>query len=164
MCADARTPKTHIHSGRVFGIGVERCSELPANDPRRQFNHRVIFQGHHVTDQKWEWAIFQDLGSNPASMHAGRVVDSYAGFPAHCCQQSDADQAYAQAWLKGIEMWIVLPCEAWPPEWFYEDGSPMYDQPVIQLLRALYGHPDAGTFWEQHCDEVLVKKDGCRAC
>ena len=26
---------------------------------------------------------------------------------------------------------------------------------VVKLLRALYGHPDAGTFWEKHCDERL---------
>ena len=25
--------------------------------------------------------------------------------------------------------------------------------PVVQLKKALYGHPDSGTFWEQHCDE-----------
>lgn len=36
----------------------------------------------------------------------------------------------------------------------------MYDQPVIPLMRALYGHPDAGTIWEQHCDAVIVKRNG----
>ena len=25
--------------------------------------------------------------------------------------------------------------------------------PVVPLLRALYGHPDSGTMWEQHCDK-----------
>ena len=27
------------------------------------------------------------------------------------------------------------------------------------LVLALYGHPDAATFWEQHC-EAMLKKDG----
>ena len=32
---------------------------------------------------------------------------------------------------------------------------PKYDDPVCLLLRALYGHPDAGTYWEQHGEEHL---------
>lgn len=36
----------------------------------------------------------------------------------------------------------------------------MYDQPVVQLLCALYGHPDAGTFCEQHDGDVIVKRTG----
>ena len=71
-----------------------------------------MFQGHNVTYQKWEWAIFQDLGANPASMQAGKSVDVYACLPGHSCQQSDADQAYVQAWLKRTDAWIDLPREA----------------------------------------------------
>ena len=26
---------------------------------------------------------------------------------------------------------------------------------MVCLVKALYGHPDAGTFWEQHCDESV---------
>ena len=26
-------------------------------------------------------------------------------------------------------------------------------RPVFLLKKALYGHPDSGTFWEEHCDE-----------
>ena len=29
--------------------------------------------------------------------------------------------------------------------------------PVVPLVRALYGHPDAGGYWEQHCDKHLRK-------
>ena len=25
-------------------------------------------------------------------------------------------------------------------------------RPVVLLQKALYGHPDSGTYWEQHCD------------
>ena len=32
-------------------------------------------------------------------------------------------------------------------------------RPVVPLLRALYGHPDSGTMWEQHCD-LHVKSVG----
>ena len=29
--------------------------------------------------------------------------------------------------------------------------------PVCPLILALYGHPDAGTCWEKHCDQGLQK-------
>ncbi len=35
-------------------------------------------------------------------------------------------------------------------------GEPKYFRPVVRLLRALYGHPDAGTCWEEHCDKQLT--------
>ena len=28
-------------------------------------------------------------------------------------------------------------------------------RPHCRLLKALYGHPDSGTFWERHCDKAL---------
>ena len=34
-------------------------------------------------------------------------------------------------------------------------------RPVVQLKKALYGHPDSGTFWENHCD-THVRKVGFR--
>lgn len=157
MCAVARTQKHRIHIGRTLGICVETGSARPVSDPQIRFKYRVVCQGNHVIDQTWEWAILQDLGSNAASMQAGKVVDSYACVFAHCCQRSDVDQAYVQARRNGFETWIARPHEAWPPEWFYEDGSPMHDQPVTQLLRALYGHPGTGTFWEQPCVAAIVK-------
>lgn len=70
-------------------------------------------------------------------MQAGRVVDADAGFPAACCQQRDADQAYVEAWLNGTETCIAQPHAVWPPAWFHDDGTPKYDTPEFQLLRAL---------------------------
>lgn len=99
--------------------------------------------------------MFQDLGSSPASMQAGKSVYCYACFPGHVCQQSGAEHAYVQAALKGTDTWIALPREAWPAHWFDKSGNPLYDQPVVILLRALFGHPDAGTYWEQHCDTAV---------
>ena len=47
---------------------------------------------------------------------------------------------------------MALPKEAWPAHW---EGK--YHCPVVLLKRALYGHPGAGGFWEQHCEERLFK-------
>ena len=29
--------------------------------------------------------------------------------------------------------------------------------PVVRLRKALYGHPDSGGFWEEHCNERLAE-------
>ena len=64
---------------------------------------------------------------------------------------ADAVQAYIQATLRGTPCWIELPPEAVPSECRWDK----YRRPVVPLRKALYGHPDAGTFWEQRCDESV---------
>ena len=48
--------------------------------------------------------------------------------------------------MTGTPCWICLPPEARTAK----TGG--FRRPVVKLLRALYGHPDSGTMWEQHCD------------
>ena len=102
----ARRNNAKVHLGRIFGLMVEKGSELPRGDPRRKYTYRVVFQGNNVVDQHWETAIFQDLGSSPASIEAGKIADAYGSFPGHDMQQADAEQAYVQAWLEGEETWV----------------------------------------------------------
>ena len=64
---------------------------------------RVVFQGNMVTNQSWGAAIFQDLGSSPATMEASRVADMWGCCPVHECMQADAPQAYIQTDLLGTE-------------------------------------------------------------
>ena len=139
--------------GRLFGLCVQKGAELPDGDKRKKFKYRVVFQGNQVVTQNWEVALFQDLGSSPATMEAGKYVDAYGCAPGHSCEQADAEQAYVQAELQGVETWVALPKEAWPKSW-HKKG---YDRPVVKLKKALYGHPDSGTFWEEHCDQALKK-------
>eukprot|EP00972_Heterocapsa_arctica_P098902 14593643-Heterocapsa_arctica.AAC.1 len=54
-----------------------RTLELPAGHPKRKCKGRVVFQGNRVTNQSWGAAIFQDLGSCPATMEASRAADCY---------------------------------------------------------------------------------------
>ena len=70
--------------------------------------------------------------------------------PGNSGQQADAEQAYTQALLKGRNTWVELPREQWPPEW---EGM---RRPVCPLLRALYGHPDSGSYWETECTDRVV--------
>ena len=92
--AEAKRQNRSVNVGLVFGIVVEKNYELPDTDPRRKFKGRAVFQGNNVKDQDNNWAIFAELGSNPATMDAARAADAYGLFPGHCVQQSDAEQAY----------------------------------------------------------------------
>ena len=101
----------------IFGFVVEKNTDLPQGDPRREFKGRVVFQGNKVKNQNWENAVFSDLGSSPSSMEAGRLVDSYGLRTDYSIEQSDATQAYAQAELRGRGTWILLPPDQWPASW-----------------------------------------------
>ena len=95
------------------------------------FKFRVVFQGDDVKDQNYEYALFQDLGSNPASMQAGNAVECYCCLPGHSVEQCDVDQSYIQTELKGTEKWIALLEEAWLADWWNSDGTPKYKNPLV---------------------------------
>ena len=104
-----------------------------------------------MKNQSFEAAMFQDLGNSPASFEASRWADFLGCHDGWDVQMADTVQAYIQATLRGTPCWIELPPEAVPGECKW--GK--YRRPVVPLRKALYGHPDAGTFWEQHCDESV---------
>ena len=114
--ASARRIGKKINVGLVFGIVVEKNVELDPTDKRRKYKGRAVFQGNNVRDEYGNWAIFAELGSSPATMEAARAADAYGLLPGHAVQQSDAEQAYTQAWLTGTETWVRLPKEQWPDE------------------------------------------------
>ena len=167
--AKARKEDPEIHMGKLFGIRVDTAAELPRSDPRRKYKYRAAFQGDQVVTQKWDAALFQKRGSSPATMGAGKAAACLGCAPGNDCEPADAEQAYVQANLKGNETWVALPPEAWPDGCFQAPvrgsaGSstdlsrvPKYHRLVVLLNKALYGHPDAGTFWEQHCDKAVAK-------
>ena len=86
-------------------------------------------------------------------MEAARAADALSLFPGYNQLQSDAISAYTQAFLRGTNTWVVLPKNRWPASWVgkYADGDP----PVVPLVLALYGHPDAGGYWEETCDHSV---------
>ena len=136
-----------IHVGRIFDICVEKNHELPEDDPNRKYKGRVVFEGCFVRDEIGQWALFSENTSCPATMAAGKMCDAHGLLPGNLLEVSDGESAYTQARLKGKKTWVRIPRDQWPPEWFNKDGSPKYKDPVVVLVLALYGHPDAGTFW-----------------
>ena len=137
------------YMARVRGICVEKNHQLPKGDPRRKFKGRGVLLVNQVKNQNWEAAFVQDLGNSPASFEASRWVDFYGCLPGNGVKLADAIQAYIQAVLTGPACWVELPDDAWPAEIPFRT----YRRPVVRLVKALYGHPDAGTMWEIHCDK-----------
>ena len=91
-------------------------------------------------------------------MESGKAADFHASLPGNDSEQADARRAYIQAKFKGDETWVYLPEVAWPDSWYNSDGSKKYTQPIVRLDKALYGHPNSGTYWEKHCDTALRKQ------
>ena len=145
VASRAKRSGTKVHIGRIFDICVEKNSELHENDPNRKFKGRVVFEGCYVKDEDNNWAIFSEIASCPASMEASRCGDAFGMLPGHDIQIADGESAYTQAKLGGDLTYIRIPKERWPAEW-----TQKYTDPVVPLVLALYGHPDAGGFWELH--------------
>ncbi len=83
-------------------------------------------------------------------MAASRAADCLRRAPGNTIEVADGEQAYIQAELKGTPCWVSLPPEERPA------ACRGFRNPVMQLKKALYGHPDSGTMWEEHCDKQLV--------
>ena len=97
--------------------------------------------------------MFLELSSSPATMEAARVADLIGMTPGYVTQIADAKQAYTQAKLGGEETYVFLPEDQIPKDW--KTKFPDLKRPVCKLNLALYGHPNAGAYWEQHCDKHM---------
>ena len=149
VAAEAKHKNVKAHFGKIFEICSVKGDELPDGHPQKKWKGRSVFQGNNVQDENHDHAIFAELGSSPASMEAGKIIDVFGSQPGYVKQQADGIAAYTQALFKGIETWVRLPRNRWPKEW---SG---YEDPVCPLRLALYGHPDSGGIWERYCTEQL---------
>ena len=103
-------------------------------------------KGIRSTTKLRNYAIFQDWGRSLATLQAAKVVDFFGCLANHAIEVVDAEQAYIQAETKGDPTWVCLPPGA-RPEW-WRKKFPNLRRLVCRLLKALYGHPDADTYWE----------------
>ena len=126
---------------------------MPESDPRRKFKGRTVFQGNDVRDENSDHAIFNELGSSPASREAAKLLDAFGSQLGFSKQQADAIQAYVQALFTGVPTWLSLPRNRWPKDW-----EKKYWQPMVPMLLALYCHLDSGGIWENHLNSRVVKQ------
>ena len=156
VAREARDSSQEVHFGYLFGIMVEKNSELrevDPNDPRIKYKYRVVFRGNDVRDQNFDVALFQDMGSSASTMDASRCCDAYGCMGDHITEQADAEQAYIQAVFPPDvpKTWVCLPEDEWEPSW-----RGKFKRPVVLLEKALYGHPHAGAHWDNHADEKIT--------
>ena len=78
-------------------------------------------------------------------MAASNMLAALAHRPGMEGQDADACGAYTQSDLHGDATWVGLPPHQWLARWHGK-----YTNPVCRLIEALYGHPKAGLYWEQH--------------
>jgi hypothetical protein len=135
--------------GMVFQICVEADSETEKQEWLRKWKGRVVFHGNDVVDKNWDVAMFQDLGSAPATMVAAQFCDLRGLLRGRITENADATQAYTQFLSGGTKTWVSLPRDGWPESWKHTK------RPVCPLVKALCGHLDAGGYWEQRCDNHL---------
>ena len=87
-----------------------------------------------------EIALFQSLSSDPATMEGSRAANAYGCISDYINQAGDAEKAYDQTPLKGDETLVMLPEKYWDPEL----KKMNLGRSAVRLVKALYGHPNAG--------------------
>ena len=99
--------------------------------------------------------MYQELGANPTSVQGLNACLAYGSLPGIRVTAADAVKACVQALLSSkYKTWIERPPELRPKYW-----KQQFVKPVVLLIKALYGHPDAGGLWEQHL-KVIIKNLG----
>ena len=93
----ARSAGKIVHFGRVHELCYLKNSELLEADPRRKYKGRAVFLGDKVKDQDGNVALFQELGSAPATMSASKVADFHGLLPGNVLMIADVTSAYLQA-------------------------------------------------------------------
>ena len=159
----AKASGKKIDLGRLFDICALKGSELPIGHTNRKWKGRVVFGGNNVQDEFGLAATFPEAGSGASYGAASKLLDAVANLPGNVGQQSDAPAAYTQSDMyeddienDEVDTWIQLPEWQWTPA-MKAAHEQTGRRPVCKLLRSLYGHPNAGLFWERKYKGILRK-------
>ena len=120
---EARFNNEKVHVARILKICVVKGAELSDGDPQKKCKGRAVLDGSWVKDENYDVALFNEMGSSPANMQAGKVVDAYGLQPNFHVEQADAEAAYTQCELKGTPTWVRLPEDRRPKDWFNTDKA-----------------------------------------
>ena len=126
----ASDPKNPDHIGTIFDICVEKGRSCRMVAPTRSLKAGSCSRANSVWDTHYDYAIFQDLSSNPATMEAAKAADLVAIMPGNIGEQADATQAYTQAELRGRRTRVRLPKHEWPESWKARGIDEVFD-PVV---------------------------------
>ena len=107
----------------------------------RKYKARVVFAGNNIQTASGTQAheLFQEVSQTLAAMGSVRAPLGIAALQGHIPKVRDATQAYIQARIDGPDKprtWVRLPRQWWPAAWFDASGKPVYEDPVVRLVRA----------------------------
>ena len=147
--------------GRVFTILGIKNEEL--GDDRKVWKARCVFQESNVRTNARTFAadLFEETSNEPASFAGTRAAIGVAALRGFNASLRDAETAYLQAVIDTptrTPTFVELLRELWPDTWFQDRALrqiPKNDRPHCRLLRALYGHPEAGALWEARLDNIM---------
>ena len=152
--SEAKKTGTSVHFGQLVTIASIKFYELASH--LQKMKGRIVYRGDCAKDEHGSAAVYQELGANPTSVQGLNACIAYGSLPGNSTSAADAIKAYVQAYLKGKHRtWIELPSELRPSWW-----KTQFVKPVVLLVKALYGHPDAGGLWEAHLKRVLHNLGG----
>ena len=160
----AKADKTgkRIHFGELMELCHLKNSQM--SKEHQKYKGRVVFRGDLVKVEDGSFAVFTEQGTSASHMAAAKVLDTIGNMPGNDAEDADAEGAYTQVFLEDFayllssssettETWITLPKYRWPLEW----EAAGIVEPVVPLIRNLYGHPLAGRFWEKFSHERIMK-------
>ena len=152
--SEAKKSGISVHFGQLMTIASIKFFELAKH--LQKMKGRIVYRGDCARDEHGAAAVYQELGANPTSVQGLNACIAYGAMPGNCTTAADAIKAYVQAYLKGKhKTWIELPPELRPAWW-----KSQFVKLVVLLVKALYGHPDAGGLWEAHLKRVLHNLGG----
>lgn len=145
---EARTQSRTVNIGKVIPLCFIKNSQLP--EAQHVYKGRVVLRGNCINDDTWCFAVFSEQGTSASHMAASNMLAALAHMPDMEGQDADACGAYTQSDLHGDDTWVELPQHQWAASWHGK-----YTTPFCRLIKALYGHPKAGLYWEQHRRQAL---------
>lgn len=150
---EAKASGVSVHFGQLMTIASIKFYELAEH--LHKMKGRIVYRGDCAKDEHGAAAVYQELGANPTSVQGLNACLAYGSLPGNRATAADAVKAYVQALLSSkYKTWIELPPELRPKYW-----KQQFVRPVVLLIKALYGHPDAGGLWEQHL-KVIIRNLG----
>ena len=73
----SKTIGIKVHVATIFEICDVKRAELDDSDPRKVFKGRAVLDGSWVKYENNDFARFNEMGSSPTSMQAGKAVDAF---------------------------------------------------------------------------------------
>eukprot|EP00435_Cladocopium_sp_Y103_P040886 s2774_g11.t1 len=151
---EAKASGVSVHFGQLMTIASIKFYELAEH--LHKMKGRIVYRGDCAQDEHGAAAVYQELGASPTSVQGLNACLAYGSLPGNRATAADAVKAYVQALLSSkYKTWTELPPELRPKYW-----KQQFVRPVVLLIKALCGHPDAGGLWEQHLQEIIHKLGG----